>query len=284
MKEFAGNVALITGAAHGIDYSFALEAARRSMKLSLVDIDVPAMEEAAKELRGMGAEVLTCPADVSVYEEAKASVDATMKKYGRIDVLLANAGVCTAGSILTMPIKDWEWCLGVNTMGIVHFVHEVLPIMERQKTPAHLMCTASIAGLRGGMGMNPSYFCSKHAAVSVAESVKSEVEASGSDIGVSVFCPMYVATDLYHCEDRRPARYWDAADPFYRSEEYQTGRETFRKNIAAGMPLEGIGPRLFRAIEDNQMYIVTHTETIPYIESRHRAIEEDAKKELTIHQ
>lgn len=284
MKEFAGKVALITGAAHGIGYSFALEAARRGMRLALVDIDKPAMENAARELRGMGVEVLTCHTDVSVYEEAKASVDAAMKQYGQIDVLLANAGVCTAGSILTMPIKDWEWCLAVNTMGIVHYVHEVLPIMERQRTPAHLMCTSSIAGLRGGMGMNPSYFCSKHAAVSVAESVKSEVETSGSDIGVSVFCPMYVATDLYHCEDRRPARFWDESDPFYQSEEYRTGREVFRKNIESGMALEGIGPRLFKAIEDNQMYIVSHTATIPYIESRHRAIEEDAKKELTLHQ
>lgn len=217
-----------------------------------------------------------------MYEEAKASVKATMDKYGEIDVLFANAGIATAGSILHIPIRDWEWALAVNTMGIVHYVYEVLPIMEAQKTPAHLMCTASIAGLRAGMAVNLPYFCSKHAAVSVAESVKAEVESIGDNIGVSVFCPMYVATDIDNCENHRPARFWDASDPFYQSEEYLTARETFQKNIAAGMPQEKIGKRLFKAIEDNQMYIVTHTETIPYIESRHRAIEEDAKKELMI--
>ena len=221
-------------------------------------------------------------ADVSVYEEAKASVEATMARFGQIDLLFANAGIATAGSILHIPIRDWEWALAVNTMGIVHYVHEVLPIMEAQKTPAHLMCTASIAGLRAGMAINPPYFCSKHAAVSVAESVKAEVESSGSDIGVSVFCPMYVATDIDNCENHRPARFWDASDPFYNSEEYLTAREAFHKNIATGMPLKKIGKRLFKAIEDNQMYIVTHTQTIPYIESRHRAIEEDAKKELEL--
>lgn len=149
---------MITGAAHGIGYSFALEAVRRGMKLALVDIDAPALEAVAAECREMGAEVLTCETDVSVYEEAKASVQATMDRYGQIDVLFANAGIATAGSILHIPIRDWEWALAVNTMGIVHYVHEVLPIMEAQKTPAHLMCTASIAGLRAGDGHQSSVF------------------------------------------------------------------------------------------------------------------------------
>lgn len=282
MKEFNGKVALVTGAAHGIGYAFSKEAAERGMKLALVDIDEPALNQVAEELRGLNAEVLVCVTDVSVYEEAKASVQATMDKYGQIDVLFANAGIATAGSILTIPIRDWEWAMAVNTMGIVHYVHEVLPIMEAQKTPAHLMCTASIAGLRAGMAVNPPYFASKHAAVSVAESVKAEVESTGCDIGVSVFCPMYVATDIHNCEKHRPARFWDASDPFYRSEEYIKAREAFRDNVTGGMPLDNIGKRLFQAIEDNQMYIVTHTQTIPYIEERHRAIEADAKKELEL--
>ena len=282
MKEFNGKVALVTGAAHGIGYAFSKEAAERGMKLALVDIDEPALNQVAEELRGLNAEVLVCVTDVSVYEEAKASVQATMDKYGQIDVLFANAGIATAGSILTIPIRDWEWAMAVNTMGIVHYVHEVLPIMEAQKTPAHLMCTASIAGLRAGMAVNPPYFASKHAAVSVAESVKAEVESTGCDIGVSVFCPMYVATDIHNCEKHRPARFWDESDPFYSSEEYVKAREAFRDNVTSGMPLDNIGKRLFQAIEDNQMYSVTHTQTIPYIEERHRAIEADAKKELEL--
>lgn len=282
MKEFNGKVALVTGAAHGIGYAFSKEAAERGMKLALVDIDEPALNQVAEELRSRNAEVLVCVTDVSVYEEAKASVQATMEQFGQIDVLFANAGIATAGSILTIPIRDWEWAMAVNTMGIVHYVHEVLPIMEAQKTPAHLMCTASIAGLRAGMAVNPPYFASKHAAVSVAESVKAEVESTGCDIGVSVFCPMYVATDIHNCEKHRPARFWDASDPFYRSEEYIKAREAFRDNVTGGMPLDNIGKRLFQAIENNQMYIVTHTQTIPYIEERHRAIEADAKKELEL--
>lgn len=106
MKEFNGKVALVTGAAHGIGYAFSKEAAERGMKLALVDIDEPALNQVAEELRGLNAEVLVCVTDVSVYEEAKASVQATMDKYGQIDVLFANAGIATAGSILTIPIRD----------------------------------------------------------------------------------------------------------------------------------------------------------------------------------
>ena len=198
MKEFAGKVALVTGAAHGIGYSYCTEAAKRGMKLSLVDIDGPAMEKAAEDFRALGAEVITNLCDVSVYDECKAAIKNTMDHYGQIDTLLANAGICTAGNIVNMPITDWEWAMNVNTMGVVYFVKEVLPIMIAQKTPCHLMITASIAGLRAGMGANPPYFASKHAAVAVAESVQDYVKGTGDDIGVAVFCPMYVHTYLDH--------------------------------------------------------------------------------------
>lgn len=282
MKEFNGKVALITGAAHGIGKVFAEEAARRGMKLSLVDIDAEALPRVKATCEQLGAETLAIHTDVSIYSEVQDSVKKTMERYGQIDLLFANAGIATAGSILNIPIRDWEWAMAVNTMGLAYYIHEVLPILESQKTPAHVLCTASVAGLRAGMAVNPPYFCSKHAAVSIAESVRAQVEADGSDIGVSVFCPMYVATDIADCEQHRPARFCDPDDPYYSSEEYLTAREVFRKNIEGGMPLEGIGKRLFRAIEENQMYIVTHTATIPYIEQRHRAIEEDAHRELNI--
>jgi len=282
MKNFKDKVALITGTAHGIGRSFALEAAKRGMKLSLVDIDSESLVDAKAECESLGAEVMAILTDVSVYEEVHDSVEKTMKRFGQIDVMFANAGIATAGSILNIPVQDWEWAVAVNTLGLAYYTHDVLPIMERQGTPAHFMCTSSVAGLRAGMAVNTPYFCSKHGAVSIAESVKAQVEADGCDIGVSVFCPMYVATDIANSEKHRPARFSNPDDPYYSSKEYVTARSTFTKNVAGGMDAAKIGPRLFQAIEENQMYIVTHSATIPYIEERHRAIEADAKYELTI--
>lgn len=282
MKEFKKKVALITGAAHGIGRSFAIEAAKRGMKLSLVDIDSESLVEAKAECEALGADVIAILTDVSVYDEVHTSVEKTMERFGQIDVLFANAGIATAGSVLNIPVRDWEWAIAVNTLGLAYYTHDVLPIMERQGTPAHFMCTASVAGLRAGMAVNPPYFCSKHGAVSIAESVKAQIQTDGSDIGVSVFCPMYVATDIANSEKHRPTRFSNPDDPYYSSNEYITARNVFTKNVAGGLAAEKIGPRLFKAIEENQMYIVSHTATIPYIEERHRAIEADAKYELTI--
>jgi len=282
MKEFAGKVALITGAAHGIGRSFAHEAARRGMKLALVDIDSEYLVQVKAECEALGAETLAVVTDVSVYDEVHASVEKTMNRYGQIDILFSNAGIATAGSILNIPVRDWEWAIAVNTLSLAYYTHDVLPIMVKQGTPAHFMCTASIAGLRAGMAVNPPYFCSKHGAVAIAESVKAQVLSDGSDIGVSVYCPMYVATDIANSEKHRPARFSDPDDPYYASDEYLTARKVFTQNVANGFDPATVGPRLFKAIEENQMYVVTHTVTIPYIEERHRAIEDDARYELTL--
>jgi NAD(P)-dependent dehydrogenase (short-subunit alcohol dehydrogenase family) len=218
----------------------------------------------------------------AVYEQVKDAVQATMDKWGQIDFVMANAGICGAGDFLNMPVNDWLWAVNVNLMGVVYAVRETLPILIKQGTPCHMTITASIAGLRAAWGANPPYAASKHAAVAVAEDVKALVEARGYDIGVSVYCPMYVHTHLDHCEEYRPERFWDENDPFYKSEDYIKGRETFKKNIEGGLPEETVGPRIFRAVEENQMYIVTHPVTIDFIKARHRAIEADAEYELKI--
>ena len=282
MKDFAGKVALVTGAAHGIGYAYAEEAAKRGMKLALVDLETEGLKQAVKDFETLGAEVISFNIDVSVYEDAVKSVEDTMAHYGHIDTLLANAGCCTAGSILEMPIEDWRWCMAANAFGVIHYVIKVLPIMVKQKTPCHIMITSSIAGLRAGMGSNPAYFASKHASMSVAESVKDYVDQSGDDIGVAVFCPMYVHTWLDHCEEVRPERFKNPDEPFYKSENYKIGRETFKKNIESGIPLDIVGPRLFKAIEEGQMYISTHTATIPYVKARHEAIEKDMMYERVV--
>lgn len=280
MKEFKGKVALITGAANGIGLAFAKEAAKRGMNLALVDIDSENLPPAKAAAEEYGVSCLAIVADVSLYDEVKDSVKKTMDTYGQIDLLFMNAGIATAGSLTNIPIRDWEWSFAVNTLSNAYYLHEVFPIMKAQGSSAHIMSTASIAGIRAGMAVNPPYFSSKHGAVSIIESVKAEVMSNKLDIGVSCFCPMYIATDIHNCERHRPARFRNDDDPFYTSEEYLAARAVFEKNIKNGMPIDTVGPRLFKAIEENQMYIITHTATIPYIEERHRTIENDAKKEL----
>ena len=211
-----------------------------------------------------------------MYEEVRFSIMRVMQEYGQIDIMFSNAGVCTAGWVYDHPPQDWAWAANVNYLGMCYYVHEVLPIFQKQGTPCHFMFTASIAGLIGGLRYNTAYLASKHAAVCLAEAVKDLATANKMDMGVSVFCPEYIHTDIHNSEDHRPEQYSVPCDPFYTTASYKDYRALFDDNITnKGMNPRFVGPRLFRAIEDNQMYIAPHMHTHDQIRARHRAIEAD---------
>jgi NAD(P)-dependent dehydrogenase (short-subunit alcohol dehydrogenase family) len=281
MKEFKGKIAVVTGAANGIGRAFCEEAAKRGMKLALIDIDTDDLAVTKEICEKAGAEkVITIKTDVSKYEEVRFSIMRVMQEYGGIDVMYNNAGIATAGWVYDHPAQDWAWAMNVNVLGMAYYAHEVLPIFKKQGTPCHYLFTASIAGLIGGLRYNTAYLASKHAAVCIAESVKDLANAEMPYMGVSVFCPEYIHTDIHNSEDHRPAEFSKPCDPFYESDSYKNYREGFRKNITEkGMNPAFVGPRLFLAIEENHMYIVPHMHTHEEIRSRNRAIEADLERE-----
>jgi NAD(P)-dependent dehydrogenase (short-subunit alcohol dehydrogenase family) len=281
MKEFKGKIAVVTGAANGIGRAFSEEAAKRGMKLALIDIDTDDLAVTKEICEKAGAEkVITIKTDVSKYEEVRFSIMRVMQEYGGIDVMYNNAGIATAGWVYDHPAQDWAWAMNVNVLGMAYYAHEVLPIFKKQGTPCHYLFTASIAGLIGGLRYNTAYLASKHAAVCIAESVKDLANAEMPYMGVSVFCPEYIHTDIHNSEDHRPAEFSKPCDPFYESDSYKNYREGFKKNITEkGMNPAFVGPRLFLAIEENHMYIVPHMHTHEEIRSRNRAIEADLERE-----
>lgn len=149
MKEFAGKVAGITGAANGIGEAFALEAARRGMNLALIDIEGDRLQEVKKECEALGApKVVAITVDVSEYEQVRMSVKRIMAEFDRIDVFFSNAGVAGAGTLGNIPAQDWDWITSVNFLGMAYYVTEVLPIMKKQGTDAYFLFTVSIGGLQ----------------------------------------------------------------------------------------------------------------------------------------
>lgn len=152
MKEFAGKVAGITGAANGIGEAFALEAARRGMNLALIDLESDRLQEVKKECEALGApKVVTITVDVSEYEQVRMSVERIMAEFDRIDVFFSNAGVAGAGTLGNIPAQDWDWITSVNFLGMAYYVTEVLPIMKKQGTDAYFLFTVSIGGGPAGM-------------------------------------------------------------------------------------------------------------------------------------
>jgi len=278
MTEFKDKVALITGAANGFGKIFAIEAVKRGMKVAVVDIDSDDLFGVTALLKKMGGEVLSIDADVTLYEDVKMTVAKTMEAYGQIDILFANAGIAPSGDIFHIPPRDWEWAAYANLISHGWYFREVLPIMAKQGTPCHIMSTASIAGILHGIGNNPAYSATKHAAVALAEDLNAYCKANNYDIGVSVYCPAYVQTDLHHCERHRPERYMAPEDPYYQSQHYKDAIRRVNVNITTGTPLDPVGRFLFKAIEDKQLYVLQHYPYAPYIANRHRGIEADGKK------
>ena len=192
MKEFKNKVAAITGSATGIGRAFAEEAAKRGMRLALIDINTEGLEETKAICEKAGAaKVVTIKTDVTKYDEVRFSILRVMQEYGQLDLMFANAGIATAGWVYNHPPQDWAWAMNTNVLGLTYYVHEVLPIFKQQGTPCHFLFTASIAGLITGLRYNTAYLASKHAAVCIAEAVRdlAENDPDYSMMGVSVFCP-----------------------------------------------------------------------------------------------
>ncbi|MBE7005354.1 MAG: SDR family NAD(P)-dependent oxidoreductase [Ruminococcaceae bacterium] len=259
-KSLNGKVALITGAAYGFGKEFVKQAAQRGMKIVAVDIMKDALceiEPLAKELGA--ADITLIPADVSLYEETEKVVNATMEKYGQIDLLINNAGVSVPGAGFVVPLQDWEWIFRTNYLAHVYFMRQVVPIMRRQGTHCNILNVCSVAGLITSTGMTP-YYTTKSAAVALSECVEYEMQELGADIHLSVFCPGFVHTNFDHFEEYRPARYSDLSDPYYKGEMYAKGQQAAKYVIQTGYPIDGFGEHVFKAIEKDQFYIVTHPE------------------------
>ena len=175
MQNFRGKVAVITGGASGIGLGLARKAASEGMRLVLADIEQGALDGAAAELRDLGAEVLPVRTDVSQLADVEALAEQAWARFGGVHLLCNNAGVGSSvgGSVLTGTIANWQWLLGVNLWGVIHGVHVFAPLLLEQNEPAHIVNTASVAGLIAGhLGI---YTVSKHAVVALSESLYEEL-------------------------------------------------------------------------------------------------------------
>ena len=253
------------------------------MKLELVDNLGEKLEEAKAYFDEQNVECKIFKGDTSRYEDVKASVEANKKAYGRIDVLFNNAGVAPVGTIVNLHPQDLEWTVAVNLLGQAYYYREVLPIMIEQGTPANIITTASIAGIIPGFGKNPAYSAAKHASVALSESVWAKLRDMKADnVKVSIYCPGFVQTNLHNSDDYRPERFAKGDDPHYQREAYQEGLANLEKCIVTGTPIDSVGPRLFKAMEEGQKYIITHPQYLDVIKKRHAEIEADAKREKSL--
>ncbi len=169
MRDFAGKVAVVTGAASGIGFGLASRFAEEGMRVVLADVEEPALEAAVTRLRERDFDVVGVLTDVSDADSVQALADKTLAHFGKVHVVCNNAGVGGGfGKIWEASLKDWQWALNVNLWGVIHGVRTFVPIMLEQGEDGHVVNTASIAGLVPGTRV---YSVTKHAVVALSEAL-----------------------------------------------------------------------------------------------------------------
>jgi NAD(P)-dependent dehydrogenase (short-subunit alcohol dehydrogenase family) len=264
MKEFKGKVAVITGAGSGFGREFARIGASHGMKLVLADIQADALEQTLAELEAQGAEVIAQGVDVSNGAQIEALAEATLAAFGGVHLLFNNAGIGAAGLIWENTVRDWEWALGVNLWGVIHGVRAFTPLMlaAAKADPGyrgHIVNTASMAGLLNQPNLG-AYNVSKHAVVSLSETLFHDLSLVTDQVHCSVLCPYFVPTGIHQSHRNRPA---DLANPTPATRSQMIAQAMVSKAVTSGkLTAADIAQRTFDAIRSDAFYIVSHPDAL----------------------
>jgi NAD(P)-dependent dehydrogenase (short-subunit alcohol dehydrogenase family) len=269
MKTIAGRTAVITGAASGFGLEAARIAAREHMHVVMADVQPDALEWAAAEVRSLGAEVLPFKLDVSHAAEVEALGAATLSRFGVPHLVFNNAGVGCGGLVWENTLSDWQWVLGVNLMGVVHGVRVFTPMMleAARRNPSyegHIVNTASMAGMVNPPNMGV-YNVSKHAVVSLSETLYQDLRLVTDQVTASVLCPFFVPTGITRSERNRPSAL-QAGQP---TPSQLIGQAMSDKAVGSGKVTAAmVAQYVFDAVREQRFYIYSHTQALASVQAR----------------
>ena len=270
MQDVSGKVAFVTGAASGIGLGIAKALASAGARVMLCDIEEAALARAVEGLKPSNAEIAGVKADVSLKRELQAAADATIERFGAVNILVNNAGVGGGGPYGVWDDALWDWTLGVNLMSVISGVEIFGPLIEKAGAPGQIVSTASIAGLLSRTSM--PYNVSKYGVVALSEGLRVDLAPRG--IGVSVLCPGFIHTQINTSHRNLPERY----GPRLKAAMEQAPPNEFIKMLQAriedGLDPDYVGELVREGIEGDWPYIFTDTEFEPYIEARFAAIKQ----------
>lgn len=267
MRELKGETAVITGAASGLGRELAVRCAAEGMRLVLADVDEAGLAETAGLLDGVEVECVTC--DVSRPEDVERLAEVADERFDGARLLFNNAGVAVAGPTWTTTLDEWKWVLDVNLMGVVHGIRSFVPRMLQRGGPAHVVNTASVAGLISPPGSS-IYATSKHGVVALSECLHHDLRMAQAEIGVSVLCPAYVNTGIAESDRNRPPELSES-NPLAAPYEAQV-----RKAVRSGrLSAAEVAETTLDAVKADRFYILTHPKIKGSIEARMRDILEE---------
>ena len=269
ITNFKGKTAVLTGAGSGFGLECARLGAQLGMNLVLADVQQDALDRAAAEMQAAGAQVLAFKLDVSQASQVDALGQAVLERFGAPHFVFNNAGVGAGGLIWENSAKDWEWVIGVNLMGVAHGMRVFTPMMleAAKKDPAyqgHIVNTASMAGLVNAPNMG-IYGASKHAVVSMSETLYQDLRLVTDQISASVLCPYFVPTGISQSHRNRP----QDSKPEKPTRSQLIGQAMSDKAVGSGkVTAAEVAQKVFDAMAADQFYIYSHPKSIAGVQVR----------------
>ena len=261
---------VITGGASGIGKALAFRFGKEGHDIIIGDVEESALGTTTSELRSAGILATGIVVDVSDIDSVRSFKDRIFSEFTPPYILCLNAGVGAGGPISESDILDWEWVLGVNLWGVIYGLNAFLPFMQ-EKNNGHIVITSSIAGHLSYPNMG-IYNASKHAVLSIAETLCYEMQEKSSDVGVSVLCPGLVKTNILDSDRNRP-EILTSNDSLNESNDDDSRKEAVREIYNLALDPESVADLVFKAVQSKQFYIFTENTFQDAIKSRHRDIE-----------
>jgi len=266
-----GDTAVITGAGSGFGLELARLCARRGMNVVAADVQADALARAEQELSALGAPVLPVRLDVSCATEVETMGRATVERFGVPHLVFNNAGVGAGGLIWEHTLADWQWVIGVNVMGVAHGVRVFTPLMleAAERDPAyegHLINTASMAGLVNPPNMGV-YNVSKHAVVSLSETLYQDLALVSDQVRAHVLCPFFVSTGIGQSSRNRPKELSNPDAKPTRSQlvaQAMTDKAVGSGKVSAAM----VAQYVLDAVRDDRFYIYSHPNALGSVQTR----------------
>ena len=267
-----GDTAVITGAGSGFGLELARLCAQRGMSIVAADVQADALARAEQELQSLGAQVLPVQLDVSQAADVEAMGRATIERFGVPHLVFNNAGVGAGGLIWEHTLRDWEWVIGVNVMGVAHGVRVFTPLMleaahKDSGYEGHIVNTASMAGLVNPPNMGV-YNVSKHAVVALSETLYQDLSLVSEQVHAHVLCPFFVATGIHDSARNRPQALSNPdhakPTPSQLVAQVMTQKAVSSGKVSAAM----VAQYVLDALRDNRFYIYSHPRALASVQTR----------------
>jgi len=269
MSKFENKVAFVTGAASGIGFALCEALLGKRAKVMMADINRLGLKEARAKLGGTSDHLSSVICDVRDSASVKAAADATIKAFGKVHIVMNNAGVALTGRSGSIDLKDWQWIIDINLLGVIYGVEIFTPLIKTHGEGGHILNTSSMAGHMTTEYM-PPYHASKFAVVGYSESIAQEL--AKHDIQVTCLCPTWVKSNIATSGITRPsARGRKKAV----SQMIKKAHDSVANLVANGMDAPRLAELTLAMMAQGRMHVFNDPEARPAIDMRAKALTDD---------